>query len=100
MNTCPCGYSQLDIKPCTCASATVTKYQKHSAGPLLDRFDIHIEVLRVDYEKLSADRVGESSESIRKRVQAARDIQRKHFAKLESKHPIFCNANIRIGDIG
>ena len=43
--------------------------------PLLDRIGIHIEVPRVDYEKLSGDRVGETSEVIRARVQAARDIQ-------------------------
>jgi len=57
-----------------CAPALVTKYQKRISGPLLDRIDIHIEVPRVDYEKLSGDRMGESSEAIRARVQAARDI--------------------------
>jgi len=57
------------------AQAMVTKYQKRISGPLLDRIDIHIEVPRVDYEKLSGDRVGESSETVRARVQAARDIQ-------------------------
>jgi magnesium chelatase family protein len=46
----------------------------------LDRIDIHIEVPRVDYEKLSGDRMGETSESIRKRVQAARNIQQQRFA--------------------
>jgi len=64
----PCGYFQSDTKPCTCEPATVTKYQKRISGPLLDRIDIHIEVPRVDYEKLSGDRVGESSESIGARV--------------------------------
>jgi len=51
--------------------AVVTKNQKRISGPLLDRIDIHIEVPRVDYEKLSSDRVGESSEIIRARVQTA-----------------------------
>jgi len=60
----------------------VTKYQKRISGPLLDRIDIHIEVPRVDYEKLSGDRVGESSEAIRTRVQAARDIQNKRFGAM------------------
>jgi magnesium chelatase family protein len=77
----------------------VTKYQKRISGPLLDRIDIHIEVPRVDYEKLSGDRVGETSEAIRARVQAARDIQRLRFSKLDSKHPIFCNADMRVGEI-
>jgi magnesium chelatase family protein len=64
MNPCPCGYYGDSQKPCTCAHALVTKYQTRISGPLLDRIDIHIEVPRVDYEKLSGDRVGESSESV------------------------------------
>jgi magnesium chelatase family protein len=47
----------------------VTKYQKRISGPLLDRIDIHVEVPRVDYQKLSSDRLGESSEAIRVRVE-------------------------------
>ena len=77
----------------------VTKYQKRISGPLLDRIDIHIEVPRVDYEKLSGDRVSESSQSIRARVQAARDRHRNQFAKSESKHPIVCKADMRVGEI-
>jgi magnesium chelatase family protein len=92
------GYSQSDTKPCTCALAIVTKYQKRISGPLLDRIDIHIEVPRVDYERSSADRIGESSESIRARVQAARDIQRRRFSKNRSSD-IVCNADMRIGGI-
>jgi magnesium chelatase family protein len=65
----------------------------------LDRIDIHIEVPRVDYEKLSEDRLGESSEVIRKRVQAARDTQHKRFSNIASKHPMFCNADMRVGEI-
>ena len=52
--------------------AVVTNYQKRLSGPLLDRIDIHIKVPRVDYEKLSSERVGESSATIRARVQIAR----------------------------
>ena len=91
MNPRPCGFHADPVKPCTCAPAMVTKYQKRISGPLLDRIDIHIEVPRVDYEKLSAHRVGKSSESIRARVQAARDIQGRRFSKLDSKHPIFAS---------
>jgi magnesium chelatase family protein len=76
----------------------VTKYQKRISGPLLDRIDIHIEVPRVDYEKLSGDRIGESSESIRARVHAARDIQLKRFTKT-GLSDIVCNADMRIGEI-
>ena len=60
----------------------VTKYQKRISGPLLDRIDIHIEVPRVDYEKLSGNKVSETSETIRQRVQAARNIQQTRFAFL------------------
>jgi magnesium chelatase family protein len=76
----------------------VTKYQKRISGPLLDRIDIHIEVPSVDYEKLSGDRLGETSKSIRKRVQAARDIQNKRFSNGEAKD-IVCNADMRVGEV-
>jgi magnesium chelatase family protein len=98
MNPCPCGYYGDAMKPCTCAPALVTKYQKRISGHLLDRIDIHIEVPRVDYEKLSGDRVGESSDSIRARVQAARDIQLKRFSGNGSSN-IVCNADMRVGEI-
>jgi len=110
MNPCPCGYYGDSQKPCTCAHALVTKYQKRISGPLLDRIDIHIEVPRVDYEKLSGNRVGESSESIRARVQAARDIQSKRFGvrtlrgptstqSQETLQSVICNADMRVGEI-
>ena len=66
---------------------------------MLARIDIHIEVPCVDYEKLSGDRVGETSEAIRKRVKDARDFQRARLSKVDSKHLIFCNADMRVGEI-
>jgi magnesium chelatase family protein len=100
MNPCPCGYFGDSQKPCTCASGMVTKYQKRISGPLLDRIDIHIEVPRVDYEKLSGIKLSESSESIRKRVQAARNIQQTRFMNPASKtSDIICNADMRIGEV-
>ncbi len=98
MNPCPCGYYGDPIKPCTCAPSTVTKYQKRISGPLLDRIDIHIEVPRVDYQKLSGDRLGESSETIRKRVQSARDIQRQRFSSIKSSN-LFSNADMRVAEV-
>jgi len=94
---CPCGNYGDPQKACGCAPAVVTKYQKRISGPLLDRIDIHIEVPRVDYEKLSGDRMGETSETIRKRVQAARNIQQQRFASSQSD--IICNADMRVGEI-
>ncbi|HLO27846.1 MAG TPA: ATP-binding protein [Anaerolineales bacterium] len=100
---CPCGYYGDPVKPCTCAPALVTKYQKRISGPLLDRIDIHIEVPHVDYEKLSGDRLGESSECIRARVQAARDIQQSRFINSQLTNyqstDIVCTADIRVGEI-
>jgi len=106
VHPCPCGFYGDTQKPCTCAHALVTKYQKRISGPLLDRIDIHIEVPRVDYEKLSGDRVGETSESIRQRVQAARNIQQARFTNPNtrlsnngSSTDIVCNADMRVGEI-
>ncbi len=79
MNPCPCGYLNDPVKECTCSSGQVLRYQKRISGPLLDRIDIHIQVPRIDYEKLAGDRLGESSAKIRARVERARDRQRKRF---------------------
>src|SRR5689334_18385724 len=98
MNPCPCGYYGDSQKPCSCAPALVTKYQKRISGPILDRIDIHIEVPRADYEKLSGNRLGETSEAIRTRVQAAREIQNKRFANGGSSD-IVCNADMRVGEV-
>ena len=101
----PCGYYGDPIKPCTCAPSTVTKYQKRISGPLLDRIDIHIEVPRVDYQKLSSDHLGEASDAIRKRVQFARDRQIARFTNPDSrktKHElsnIVSNADMRVTEI-
>ncbi len=65
---------------------------------MLDRIDIHVEVPRVDYQKLSDDRLGESSAVIRQRVQAARDLQRKRFANVDSSS-IVCNADMRVTEV-
>ena len=89
MNPCPCGYFGDALKPCTCSPSTVTKYQKRISGPLLDRIDIHIEVPRVEYDKLSDSRLGEPSEAVQSRVEAARGIQRARFvgARQEKESP-------------
>jgi magnesium chelatase family protein len=106
LNPCPCGYYQDAIKECTCSNSVITRYQKRISGPMLDRIDIHIEVPRVDYEKLSDDRLGEPSEKIQARVEAARERQRARFnhsanqqmangQKSKSTDGIACNADMR-----
>ncbi len=80
MNPCPCGFYGDPVRECTCSATAIARYQKRISGPLLDRIDIHVEVPRVDYEKLSDKRNVETSETVRKRVQAARERQLQRFA--------------------
>ncbi|MDZ4769426.1 MAG: YifB family Mg chelatase-like AAA ATPase [Chloroflexota bacterium] len=79
-NPCPCGYLGDPIKPCTCTPAMISRYQSKLSGPLLDRVDIHIEVPRVDYDKLLLDTRAEPSRDVRARVESARAIQLARFA--------------------
>ncbi|MFN2151465.1 MAG: YifB family Mg chelatase-like AAA ATPase, partial [Anaerolineales bacterium] len=95
MNPCPCGFYGDPIKECTCSNAVITRYQKRISGPMLDRIDIHIEVPRVDYEKLSDDRLGEPSFNVQERVEAAREIQRQRFGETE----LACNADMRPAEV-
>jgi magnesium chelatase family protein len=78
-NPCMCGYHGDSERSCTCSPSAVTRYQKRVSGPLLDRIDIHIDVPRVQYEKLSAERAGEPSQAVRARVVAARARQSARF---------------------
>jgi magnesium chelatase family protein len=72
MNPCPCGYHGDSEENCTCSANVVARYQKRISGLLLDRIDIHIDVPRVNYEKLSGTRQDKSSAAVRERVAAAR----------------------------
>ena len=95
LNPCPCGYWGDPTHECTCTPAIVTRYQKRISGPLLDRIDIHVDVPRVAYEKLTDQRLGEASEVVRARVEAAREKQRVRFAGTD----IACNADMRPADV-
>jgi len=90
MNPCPCGYYGDPVRECTCSMQTISRYQKRISGPLLDRIDIHIEVPRVDYQKLTDERLGERSEALRGRVERAREVQRRRFAGTA----LSCNADM------
>ncbi len=79
MNPCPCGYYGDPVRECKCSFSEITRYQKRISGPLLDRIDIFIDVPRVDYEKLMDTDGSEPSESVRRRVQKAREIQADRF---------------------
>ena len=96
MNPCPCGYYGDPTHNCTCSEFSIQRYQKRISGPLLDRIDIQINVPRVDYEKLSANSVGESSASIRERVEAARELQRNRF---KDNPNVTCNSEMGPAEI-
>lgn len=93
MNPCPCGYYNHPDIPCSCPNGSVQKYLNKISGPLLDRIDIHIEVVPVPFKELSNMDRGEASETIRKRVVAARAIQTERYKKYPGLHS---NANLSV----
>lgn len=97
LNPCPCGYYGDPVKECTCSPSQIARYQKRISGPLLDRIDIHITVPRVEYEKLSGERLGESSAMIRARVEKAREIQHQRFQGYRGEGAINLQANADMG---
>ncbi len=79
MNPCPCGYYNHPKKECVCGTTHVQRYLNKVSGPLLDRIDLHVEVTPVSFDEMTQDRRAESSEAIRERVIAAREIQQQRF---------------------
>jgi magnesium chelatase family protein len=84
-NPCPCGYYSDPERRCICSPTQIIKYQKRISGPLLDRIDLHIEVPRIKFEKLTSEYSGEKSEEIRERVEKARAIQTERFKNISIK---------------
>jgi len=91
MNPCPCGYYNHPEKPCVCSGGVVQKYLNKISGPLLDRIDIHIEVVPVSFSRLSELKTSENSEEVRERVVATRLIQQERFNENSEVH---CNAQM------
>jgi magnesium chelatase family protein len=89
MNPCPCGYYNHPEKECVCGPGIVQRYLSKISGPLLDRIDLHVEVVPVSFDEMTANRKSETSDEIRERVVKARDIQSERFKADES---IYCNA--------
>jgi len=79
MNPCPCGYLTDPEHDCHCHPSEIIRYQKRASGPLLDRIDLHLEVPRVKFEKLESEELAENSQTIRQRIQLARNIQSQRF---------------------
>lgn len=91
MNPCPCGYYNHPDIECTCHPGAVNKYLAKVSGPLMDRIDLHIEVTPLSHSALAEKTLGESSETIRKRVIAARKIQEERYKDYKGIH---CNAQM------
>ena len=91
MNPCPCGYYNHPERSCVCAPGTVQKYLNKISGPLLDRIDIHIEIVPVPFDKISDRTPAEHSSEISKRVSEARAIQEKRFKNIDG---VYCNAQM------
>ncbi len=90
MNPCPCGFYNHPTKSCLCGPGIVQKYLSRISGPLLDRIDIHLEVVPVPFNELTEMQPGEKSEVVRQRVIKAREIQRERFINSE----IYSNAQM------
>lgn len=91
MNPCPCGYYNHPEKDCVCSPGVVQKYLNKISGPLLDRIDIHVEVVPVPFEKLAEAPPAEPSQNVRERVINARNIQEERFNQWKDVH---CNAQM------
>ncbi|MNX67547.1 Competence protein ComM [compost metagenome] len=91
LNPCPCGYRGDPAHPCTCSQHQAERYWTRLSGPLLDRIDLQIQVPRLSQGDLMDGSLSESSASIRERVVAARDRQRRRFEGLAGVH---CNAQM------
>ena len=91
MNPCPCGYYNHPTKECSCTGTAIQHYLSKISGPLLDRIDMHIEVVPVELDKITGTQEAEPSNAIRERVIQARNIQTERFKEWPGIH---CNAQM------
>ncbi len=89
MNPCPCGFYNHPTRECGCSPAMVNRYRGRISGPLMDRIDLHIEIIPVSLEEISRAELSESSSVVRGRVVAARAIQARRF---EGVNGVYTNA--------
>lgn len=97
MNPCPCGYMGSKVKRCTCTRGDIERYARKLSGPIVDRIDIWVPVLHIDYETLSHAHVGEESETIIERIQKARTFSQARNRTLGTHAPY--NKHISSKDI-
>ena len=96
MNPCPCGYFGDPVHSCSCGPLAIERYRSRISGPLLDRIDIHLEVPAVAYRDLTSDLSGETSATIRSRVERARAVQRVRFRE---QRGVYANAHMSTRDL-
>ena len=96
MNPCRCGWYGHPSGRCRCSAQQVEQYMRRISGPLLDRIDMHIEVPSVEYEAMRRKEQPEASAVIRKRVNAAREVQKRRFGGTS----VNCNAYMTPAMIG
>ena len=94
MNPCPCGYYGDPKHTCTCSELQIRRYIHRVSGPLLDRFDIHVEVAPVEFEALRTKQPAEPSAAVKARVDKARQIQQQRFSGSKTT----CNAKINAAE--
>jgi magnesium chelatase family protein len=92
MNPCPCGLHNDRTRECRCTPPMIQRYVAKISGPLMDRIDIHIDVPAVNYKEMRSTSIPESSDKIRERVIAARQIQLQRFAGNRQK--VYCNPDV------
>jgi len=82
MNRCPCGYYGTNSgQECSCTAYQVNRYVSKISGPLMDRIDIVVETVAVEYKDLISDKKIESSNEMKLRVEKAREIQLERYKK-------------------
>lgn len=94
-NPCPCGFATDAERACTCTPLQINRYRKKVSGPMLDRIDLHVEVPRVKFDKLTSPELAEASAVVRRRVEAARYAQ----ARRLGKHGLHTNSELRTAEI-
>ena len=95
-NPCPCGFFGDYNHACNCTPNQIKRYQARLSGPLLDRIDMHVDVPRVDFDKLMGDGEGEGSALIRQRVETARQLQVRRFQDFPG---LYANADMTVSEI-
>lgn len=97
MNPCPCGFLTDEERECNCTPLQIRRYLGRISGPFLDRLDIHIEVSRPRFSELESPPDGETSQTIRERVQRARKIQQERLSQLgPADKGVSCNAHMTV----